>query len=52
MDLFYTHTSYLFYVENVAIDETTFSDSQISKGDKDWLYPQILYAIKKITLDY
>ena len=52
MDLFYTHT-YLFYVENVAIDEMTFSDSQISKGDKDWLYyPQILYAIKKITLDY
>jgi hypothetical protein len=52
MDLFYTHTSYLFYVENVAIDEMTFSDLQISKGDKDWLYPQILYAIKKITLDY
>jgi hypothetical protein len=42
MGLFYTHTSYLLYVENVAIDEMTFSDSQISKGDKDWLYPQIL----------
>jgi hypothetical protein len=47
-----TPYSYLFYAENVAIDEITFSDSQISKEDKDWLYPQILQAIKKITLDY
>ncbi|HEX7141783.1 MAG TPA: hypothetical protein VF222_04830 [Nitrososphaeraceae archaeon] len=24
------------------------SDSQISKGDKDWLYPQMIKAIKKV----
>jgi hypothetical protein len=27
------------------------SDSQISKGDKDWLYPQMIKAIKKVR-DY
>ena len=26
----------------------TFSDSQISKEDKDWLYPQMIQAIKKV----
>ena len=26
----------------------TFSDSQISKQDKDWLYPQMIQAIKKV----
>jgi hypothetical protein len=25
------------------------SDSQISKEDKDWLYPQMIQAIKKIV---
>ena len=27
------------------------SDSQITKEDKDWLYPQMLQAIKKIPAD-
>ncbi len=27
------------------------SDSQITKEDKDWLYPQMLQAIKKIAAD-
>ena len=27
----------------------TFSDSQISKQDKDWLYPQMIQAIKKVV---
>ena len=26
----------------------TFSDPQISKEDKDWLYPQMIQAIKKV----
>ena len=26
----------------------TFSDSQITKEDKDWLYPQMIKAIKKV----
>ena len=26
----------------------TFSDSQISTQDKDWLYPQMIQAIKKV----
>ena len=26
----------------------TFSDLQISKQDKDWLYPQMIQAIKKV----
>ena len=26
----------------------TFSDSQISKEDKDWLYPQMIQAIKQV----
>jgi hypothetical protein len=25
-----------------------FSDSQITKQDKDWLYPQMIQAIKKV----
>jgi hypothetical protein len=25
------------------------SDSQISKEDKDWLYPQMIQAIKKVV---
>jgi hypothetical protein len=28
------------------------SDSQISKEDKDWLYPQMIQAIKKIVANY
>ena len=27
------------------------SDSQITKEDKDWLYPQMIQAIKKIAAD-
>jgi hypothetical protein len=27
----------------------TFSDPQITKQDKDWLYPQMIQAIKKIV---
>ena len=27
------------------------SDSQITKQDKDWLYPQMIKAIKKVTAD-
>ena len=27
----------------------TFSDFQISKEDKDWLYPQMIQAIKKVA---
>jgi hypothetical protein len=27
------------------------SDSQITKEDKDWLYPQMINAIKKIVAD-
>ena len=27
------------------------SDSQISKVDKDWLYPQMIKAIKKAATD-
>ena len=43
---------YLFFIENilfrtVTIDEMTFSDPQITKQDKDWLYPQMIQAIKK-----
>ena len=26
-----------------------FSDPQISKQDKDWLYPQMINAIKKVA---
>jgi len=29
----------------------TFSDSQISKQDKDWLYPQMIQAIKNVAAD-
>ncbi|HEX7142185.1 MAG TPA: hypothetical protein VF222_06880 [Nitrososphaeraceae archaeon] len=29
----------------------TFSDSQISKEDKGWLYPQMIQSIKKIAAD-
>jgi hypothetical protein len=28
------------------------SDSQITKEDKDWLYPQMIKAIKKIVANY
>jgi hypothetical protein len=28
------------------------TDSQISKEDKDWLYPQMIQAIKKIVANY
>ena len=28
-----------------------FSDSQINKEEKDWLYPQMINAIKKIAAD-
>jgi hypothetical protein len=27
------------------------SDSQITKEDKDWLYPQMIQAIKKVATD-
>ena len=27
------------------------SDSQITKQDKDWLYPQMIQAIKKVIAD-
>ena len=27
----------------------TFSNPQITKDDKDWLYPQMIQAIKKIV---
>jgi hypothetical protein len=33
----------------VTIDEMTFSDSQISKEDKAWLYPQMIQSIKKVA---
>ena len=41
------------FIENilcskVTIDEMTFSDPQITKRDKDWLYPQMIQAIKKV----
>jgi hypothetical protein len=29
----------------------SFSDPQITKQDKDWLYPQMIQAIKKIVAD-
>ena len=40
------------FIENilfrkVTIDEMTFSNHQITKEDKDWLYPQMIQAIKK-----
>ena len=30
---------------------TFFSDPQITKQDKDWLYPQMIQAIKKAVED-
>ena len=30
----------------------TFSDSQITKEDKDWLYPQMIQTIKKVERFY
>jgi hypothetical protein len=32
----------------VNTDDFFLSDSQISKEDKDWLYPQMINAIKKV----
>jgi hypothetical protein len=32
----------------VIIGDLFISDSQITKEDKDWLYPQMIKAIKKI----
>jgi hypothetical protein len=41
------------FIENilcrkVTIDEMTFSNSQNTKEDKAWLYPQMIQAIKKV----
>ena len=33
----------------VITDDFFLSDSQITKQDKDWLYPQMIKAIKKVT---
>ena len=44
------------FIENilfrkVTIDEMTFSNHQISKEDKNWLYPQMIKAIKEKVKD-
>ena len=36
------------YLDNVAVNAVTFSDQQIAKEDKDWLYPQMIQTIKKV----
>ena len=36
------------FIEYYIVNAVTFSDPQISKQDKDWLYPQMIRAIKKI----
>jgi hypothetical protein len=35
----------------IIVKTITFSDLQITKDDKDWLYPQMIKAIKKIAAD-
>jgi hypothetical protein len=35
-------------LESVVVNAITFSDPQITKEDKDWLYPQISKAIKQV----
>jgi hypothetical protein len=39
------------YKSNLVVITGDFflSDSQITKQDKDWLYPQMIQAIKKVT---
>ena len=38
----------MIYLDNVKVNTITFSDLQITKEDKDWLYPQMIQAIKKV----
>ena len=35
--------------KNVIVNAKTFSDPQITREDKDWLYPQMIKAIKKVV---
>jgi len=41
----------LIYLDIIIVKTITFSDLQITKDDKDWLYPQMIKAIKKIAAD-
>jgi hypothetical protein len=36
---------------NAIVNAIIFSDSQITKEDKDWLYPQMIQAIKEKVKD-
>ena len=36
------------YLDNVGVNVVIFSNPKITKRDKDWLYSQIIQAIKKI----
>ena len=38
----------MIYLDSVKVNTITFSDLQITKQDKDWLYPQMIQAIKEV----
>ncbi|HYJ01514.1 MAG TPA: hypothetical protein VEW92_04815 [Nitrososphaeraceae archaeon] len=38
----------MIHLDNVIVNAVTFSDQQITKEDKDWLYPQMIRTTKKI----
>ena len=39
----------MIYFGSVIVNAITFSDPQITIEDKDWLYPQMIQAIKKVN---